>query len=201
MCEMDKKNKIINALLSELNEHGYAACNTNKVAEAAGVSKGLLFHYYKSKQNLMMMISEEALEKLFLFYKEFDTEGLTLIQAIKKYTQYKAEFLYSEPQFYRLITTIMFGLPIELKTKLDPQINKVVGIARERISAQLERENLRSGVKISDAIDLIFSILRIISDKYAGIAVNNKYSKEIVDNMIKDFYSYFEIILKGIIIE
>jgi AcrR family transcriptional regulator len=200
MCELDKKDKIVNAFLSELNEHGYAACNTNKVAEAAGVSKGLLFHYYKSKENLMITISEEALEKLYLFFKEFDTEGLTLVQAIKKYTQYKAEFLYAEPQFYRLITTVLFGLPAELKQKLEPLINKVIGIARERISAHLARENLRSGVKITDATDLIFSILRIISDKYAGIAINNKYSKDIVESMIKDFYSYFDIIMKGIIV-
>ena len=47
----EKKQKIYQAALEEFVEHGYQNASTNRITQRAGISKGLLFHYFKNKKN------------------------------------------------------------------------------------------------------------------------------------------------------
>ena len=46
------RQKIIDAALKEFGQHGYEGASTNQICLSAGISKGLLYHYFKSKENL-----------------------------------------------------------------------------------------------------------------------------------------------------
>ncbi|EMV4835388.1 helix-turn-helix transcriptional regulator, partial [Listeria monocytogenes] len=48
----EKRLKILEAAMGEFTEKGYQAASTNKICEKAGVSKGLIFHYFGSKEKL-----------------------------------------------------------------------------------------------------------------------------------------------------
>jgi AcrR family transcriptional regulator len=50
--DSDKRDRIINASLEEFSKHGYRKASTNKIVEKAGISKGLLYHYFGKKENL-----------------------------------------------------------------------------------------------------------------------------------------------------
>ena len=45
---INNKEKIINVALEEFVLNGYKAASTNSICKNAQVSKGLLYHYYKS---------------------------------------------------------------------------------------------------------------------------------------------------------
>ena len=47
---------IINAALKEFAQRGYEEASTNRIAKAAGMSKALMFHYVKSKEELLLML-------------------------------------------------------------------------------------------------------------------------------------------------
>ncbi|EUJ31031.1 TetR family transcriptional regulator [Listeria cornellensis FSL F6-0969] len=46
----DKRDKILKVAVEEFADHGYKAASTNRISEIAGVSKGLIFHYFGSKE-------------------------------------------------------------------------------------------------------------------------------------------------------
>lgn len=48
----EKQQRIINAALRVFAENPYKKANTADIAAAAGISKGLLFHYFENKQSL-----------------------------------------------------------------------------------------------------------------------------------------------------
>jgi len=50
--ESSKKEKIINAAIVEFSQNGYEKASTNAIVKRAGVSKGLIYHYFKNKQAL-----------------------------------------------------------------------------------------------------------------------------------------------------
>lgn len=50
--ESSKKEKIINAAIVEFSQNGYEKASTNAIVKRAGVSKGLIYHYFKNKQTL-----------------------------------------------------------------------------------------------------------------------------------------------------
>lgn len=47
-----KRDKIINAALEEFSVNSFAKASTNNIVKRAEISKGSLFHYFKSKENL-----------------------------------------------------------------------------------------------------------------------------------------------------
>lgn len=51
-----KQDAIINAALKVFSLHEYKQANTNDIAAAAAISKGLLFHYFSSKKNLYLFL-------------------------------------------------------------------------------------------------------------------------------------------------
>lgn len=48
----EKQDRFINAALKIFAENGYKKASTDEIVREAGISKGLLFHYFDSKQGL-----------------------------------------------------------------------------------------------------------------------------------------------------
>lgn len=55
-----RKDRILEAALIEFSDKGYKKASTNTIVREAGVSKGLLFHYYKSKRDLYVLLFNHA---------------------------------------------------------------------------------------------------------------------------------------------
>lgn len=53
---MDKKQEILNAALKLFVEFGFHATPTSKIAKEAGVANGTLFHYFKTKEDLILAL-------------------------------------------------------------------------------------------------------------------------------------------------
>lgn len=58
----DKQRNILEAALRLFAREGYAATSTSKVAKAAGVSEGLIFRHFQSKEGLLQAILTEGQE-------------------------------------------------------------------------------------------------------------------------------------------
>ncbi len=58
----EKKENIINQALKLFAENGYINTSTNKIAQAAGVSEGLIFRHFTNKQGLLDAIVEIGLK-------------------------------------------------------------------------------------------------------------------------------------------
>ena len=53
---IDKQEKILEAALKLFVEYGFHGTPTSKIAQEAGVANGTLFHYYKTKDDLIIAI-------------------------------------------------------------------------------------------------------------------------------------------------
>ena len=61
----DKQRAAIrDAAASEFADKGYAAATISDIARACGVSKALMYHYYRDKEHLLADIAESYIERL-----------------------------------------------------------------------------------------------------------------------------------------
>lgn len=63
--DSEKKNRIINAAIEEFSLYPYDKASTNNIVKNAGISKGLLFHYFESKQELYDKLVGFVINKLY----------------------------------------------------------------------------------------------------------------------------------------
>lgn len=52
-----RREQVLQAALALFCEHGYAATSTRRIAEAAGVAEGLVFHHFGSKEALLLELA------------------------------------------------------------------------------------------------------------------------------------------------
>ena len=62
--------------LEEFSEKGFDRASTNSIAERAGVSKGLVFHYFGSKQRLYRELVEQCVADVEAFVLSETPEGM-----------------------------------------------------------------------------------------------------------------------------
>ena len=65
----EKQDRIINAALKVFAENGYRHCSTDDIVHEAGISKGLLFHYFGSKMNLYEFLYDYCVKFLSMELK------------------------------------------------------------------------------------------------------------------------------------
>ena len=62
----EKQDAIINAALKVFAENGYRKASTDVIVKEAGISKGLLFHYFISKQGVYEFIYDYSVKYMML---------------------------------------------------------------------------------------------------------------------------------------
>ena len=79
----EKQDRIINAGLKVFAKHGYRHATTDDIVKEAGISKGLLFHYFTNKVGAYVFLMDYSVRFLLL----------ELSQAVKKDTDNYFELL------------------------------------------------------------------------------------------------------------
>ena len=62
-------NRLVQGALKVFAKHGYHASSMAEIAKEAGVSKGLAYHYFTSKEDLLVRIAEQRLQQYFPLFK------------------------------------------------------------------------------------------------------------------------------------
>ncbi|PHR91641.1 MAG: hypothetical protein COA69_10630 [Robiginitomaculum sp.] len=69
------KEKILEAALHLFAQNGFHTTSVNEIAVRAGVSKGLLYNYFDSKEEVLVTIIEQASEQMFEIARTLMSHG------------------------------------------------------------------------------------------------------------------------------
>ena len=70
-----KREHILQVCIEEFARNGYINTSTNTIVKRLGISKGLLFLYFKSKKNLFLYIIDYLMELLTIeFFQRFSID-------------------------------------------------------------------------------------------------------------------------------
>src|SRR5665647_2835752 len=58
--QLDAKERLLAAALEQFARRGYSATSVRELCEAAGVTKPVLYYYFKSKEGLYQQLMEES---------------------------------------------------------------------------------------------------------------------------------------------
>ncbi|MCW3464012.1 TetR/AcrR family transcriptional regulator [Chitinophaga nivalis] len=70
---------------------GLAATNIKEIAAHTGISLGLMYHYYSSKEELYLLLANEAMDKSQALFDQLQSQDISVKEKI---TQFLAAFMY-----------------------------------------------------------------------------------------------------------
>ncbi len=126
-----KRDKIINSALEEFSKNSFEKASTNNIVKKAGISKGLLFHYFSNKRELYEKLEEFTLKTISEKVKnEIDWQGTDIFDRLKQITIIKLKIIDKYPFIYDFGLKLLEEKTIEeLKEKsqkMSPELfNKV----------------------------------------------------------------------------
>lgn len=129
--DIEKRDKIINSAMKEFSTNTFQKASTNIIVEDAGISKGLLFHYFGTKDNLykyleyfcIKVIIEKIIDELdwdqkdiFLRLKEISMIKLKVLQQYPYLTDFA--FMVFQDKTVEEIMNINPEFPLQLYSQI-----------------------------------------------------------------------------------
>jgi len=147
-----KRDKIINAAMREFNK-GFKEAHTDDIVKGAGISKGLLFHYFKNKENLYEFVSKYAIDTvLHEYYEQIDFTKRDVLERMWQAILLKVELSYKYPTMFDFLTTAYKENHGGLSTKL---YAKVLAEAAPKLLGDIDETLFKDGIDPKMAIDII----------------------------------------------
>lgn len=95
-----KKALIMNAALELFANEGYHATSISKIADKAGISKGLLYNYFESKEALIIQILDQGFVEMFAYF-DINKDGVLTKKELAYFIEKSFESLKTNIEFWR----------------------------------------------------------------------------------------------------
>lgn len=102
------RKRIMDAALELFGALGYQATSISKIAKAAGISKGLMYNYFASKQELLEAIIIEEVEQGTRWWHETLEKEISAYEKIREITLRAVKTIKEDTHHWRLLTSLAF---------------------------------------------------------------------------------------------
>lgn len=170
----DKKGRLINAAMKEFGENRFQKASTNVIVKEAGISKGLLYHYFSSKKDLFNYLFDYAIKAIALpIAEEVGLEDADIIRRIERITKLKVKILDEMPALMTFSKAMYEDMDY---TEVKKIIEKHIPIPLNMYYSQnVDKTLFREGVDVAMAIKTIQYSLEKVADSYL---IQQKMGKE-----------------------
>jgi AcrR family transcriptional regulator len=199
----EKAARIITVACHEFAASGYRDTKTEVIAAEAKVSKGLLFHYFKSKANLYLETVQQTFDKITTVADwHVWQDAPNLQEMVARALRYKIALQLQYPDEFAL-SMQAYSDSDDLPAALKPQVQAIwadllTDSVPMLINPILERLPLRPGVDPKMVTRLMLGFVNLISEESKAMIQANPHIKiEAFDDIVAETKTYMDILEHG----
>jgi len=198
----EKQKKIIRAALEEFSSHGYNKASTNEIVKNAGIGKGMLFRYFKSKKMLYLFLVYHSIDKaLDIILKKmqvaFDGQ-LSFFEKIYSTIRIKLEFIRLYPLESNFFTLAFSSPPPEIVQDMASLYDSLLLISGSVFFDQIDFSSYRDDIPVERIKEIIMFVTsgfqNSIMQKLKNLPGSIDY-----DSLFNEFMEYIRILEKGLL--
>jgi len=178
----EKQSRIVNASISEFAEKNYETASMNTVVNLAGISKGSLFNYFKTKSVLYDHIYQLALGEVKLYLRDVrdETIDLSFENRLSKVVDSGVLFITEHPRLARIYFRLVYSgdspnrkkIVNELQAMSDDYLGNIIQDA-------IDRNELNPNLDKSQSVFFLDAVLNRFLKEYH--LVMNQRSQDTFD--------------------
>ena len=192
--EAEKRDRVINAAMKEFSK-GYKVACTDTIVREAGISKGLLFHYFGTKDGLYNFILKNACEVIYNEYLVLiDLEQKDIIEKVWQMMLLKMDLSYKHPALFEFLAKAYVELQENPNDEFTEFFNKTRSIAVEKALEDIDTSLFKDGIDAKKAVNIILWTLNGYSTSQINPNMRMEdYQKE-YERYIKELTEYISIL-------
>lgn len=194
------KEQILDSCLAVFARHGYEKTSTVMLAEAAGISRALIFHHFKSKKELYLSLLDRCFARgriemgfdNLLEYKDF-------FAAKKEFSIIKFNYYKKNPDLYKFVREAFFATPDELKTEIEEKYGALITNRDKEWELLFAKVPLREGVDRRQSFKLVMLVLDYFDNKYISeLAGDSDLDETYLQSFLAERDSFLALVRHGI---
>ncbi len=178
--ENEKVYRIINCAFAEFSKHGYDRASTNRIVKEAGVSRGLLYHHFKDKEDLYDFLIDFSYDvSAKQIDDQLDMTERDLIQRIRQILVMKYRVTQKYPYMIEFYTRVIEAA--------------YPGLRKRALSENIDFLRLKEGINVEMLTKLVTWAARGVWYDHWRMAHDKGQTMDF-DSMLKDMDAYFDFI-------
>lgn len=166
VVNMEKQLTILEHAMAEFAKYGYDNASTNRISKTANLSKGLIFHYYGSKEILFRSAIEEAVDRINQTIREqFSYESNDLFERLTELMTYKTLLLTNPDPAITFITTLALDENHELRDQVRHIQEEYNNSLFQQLFEGLDMSKYRTDFSLQEMMNISMMVLEKVGNQ------------------------------------
>lgn len=146
---IEKQERIINAGYRVFSQNSYKKSPMSEIADAAGISKSLLFHYFLNKKELYMFLWDNCAKTTVQYLTEYRCyEQKDLFEMMYRGMQAKMEIIRKYPDMARFVIKAYYEKDPAVCDDIRQSYQKLLNMKSKATLMKLEPEKFMPGLNL-----------------------------------------------------
>lgn len=145
----EKRQAIINAGYRVFSQNTYKNSPMSEIADAAGISKSLLFYYFRNKKELYLFLWDKCAETTIEFLTEYGCyEQNELFESMERGMQAKLEIIRMYPDMGKFTIKAFYETDPEISIEIQKSYHKYFNLKADKARVNMNPEQFIPGLDI-----------------------------------------------------
>ena len=170
----NRKNVILKAARKLFLEKGFKTVTVESIARKAELSKGSIYLYYNSKEEIYTQILLSDIDKFHNHIADLLQNPSNASEALVRLADIYVDFFLNERELFRILMTFMLhttdmNLPQDLNKQIIKTTNRTIGIIEEIFNYGIERGEFPATINVRQNRNAIWGMLNGVISLYLFI--------------------------------
>ncbi len=184
------REKIVTSAIIEFNENNYESASMNDICKRGEISKGIIYHYFKDKDELYLECIKLCYDTLVEYYR--NNEHLIFSEKIDitGYLRLRMSFFKEYPQFRHLFFHALLCTPSHLREEVKELQKRMDCINLDMYKKFLQTVKLRDSISLEKATYLMDTLQNMFNEYFRKETENYDDFEEVIvkhEEMIPDW--------------
>lgn len=167
------RRRIMDSALAEFSNQGYGGSSINTICAGAGISKGIVYHYFETKDDLYLACVAECFQQLTDYIRQnISWKDHSIEKHLENYFSLRTHFFQEYPAYQRIFCESIISPPGHLKAEIQKRKQDFDTLNSNILRQMLTPASLRSDILIEEVIEVILLFQDFINIRCQTTAVD-----------------------------
>lgn len=194
------RQRILDAALHEFSAKGYGGASLNTVCSENDISKGIIYHYFKDKDELYLACVTQCFEALTGYMKKVlsDSKG-TPEEKLQTYFEGRIHFFAENPRYFGIFTDAAFSPPPNLAGQIKNCRSEFDELNVSVLTEMLRGQPVRKGLSVPVIVEEFRLYMDYFNMRFKEECDKESFSENALRRHEERCHRQLDILLHGVL--
>lgn len=161
------RQKILESAIKEFGDRGYGLSSINTICSEGNISKGILYHYFKDKDELYLACVKEVFDGLTKAFKDAAAPGpLGMEEGFKQYFDRRMVYFGDYPDSQKIFCEAIVSPPPHLRAEIQGIKSEFDCLNVDILTSLLGQVKLCPGITTEEVVEIFRMYQDFVSVRY-----------------------------------